>query len=81
MRSINAPIITKITRVGQPYIDEPIYITHEPKKDLVSPLARSLAEIYRYKLQDPVKELVGYQMVRLNWKRPDKNGNLVPRDK
>lgn len=76
---MRAPIKTEITKVGQPYVDEPIYFIHEPKKELVSQVARELSVIYGYKLPEPIRELRGYQMVRLNWKRPDENGNLVPR--
>ena len=85
------PIKTQIKKVGQSYVDEPVYL--EPAKRLFSPIAESVAEAFgnvRYYVDEnnvgrrertdvPKRILSAYQMVKLNWVKPSCKGAVTPR--
>lgn len=77
---MTTPIRTEITE-GARYFDEPLYETHMPRPDLITPVAVGLAEAFKSHMPTPIRELVGYQKVRLRWMEPDGNGGLVPKKK
>lgn len=77
---MRAPIRTEV-REGAPYVDEPVYDTHRPKPELVSPIALGICDAYRLPTVKPINELVGHQRTRFRWMRPDGKGGLIPKEK
>ena len=69
----NLPILTEI-KDGQPYVDEPVYNTLNPKK-----LRKAIQQAMRVHISQPIKILIAYNHVKLRWMEPDGNGGLVPR--
>jgi hypothetical protein len=62
---IGAPIKTSI-KYGQPYYDEPVYFEHNPR-----PTVKAVAAAIGEKEPEKVMELIAYQMVKLNWIKPE----------
>lgn len=59
------PLRTRITRVGQPYVDEPVYA--EPKP--ISEIDRAIRQLFGSRI--PQRVLVRYETKRLRWVKPD----------
>lgn len=78
---MTAPLKTKITHDGQRYVDEPIYETLHPRRELTTPLAQSVAEAFGHQAPAAIHALLGHERVRLRWMTSDGKGGLKPREK
>lgn len=63
---------TAIEREGQPYVDDPVYVRPNP----VSLIQASVARAFGIRLPVPLQ--IGYERVRLRWRKPDGKGGLRP---
>jgi hypothetical protein len=68
-------VLDKVLRVGQEFIDEPIYV--KPRGEHMTLIARSLRIAYGRKDQKPI--LVRHERVKLRWMKPSPDGKLIPR--
>lgn len=60
---------TGIERIGQPYVDDPIFVA--PRSDLLSPLGMAISAAFNDGAPDiPPRLVVGHERVKLNWVRP-----------
>lgn len=64
-------IRTVIAKEGQSYLDRPVVA--EPKR--ISPAAAAVQDAFNAPVSKPL--MLGYERVRLNWMRPNSNGDLV----
>lgn len=62
---------------GQRYVDEAVMTM--PRKELLSPLARSVASMVGNGVTDPIQ--TGWNRVRLRWMKPGLDGRLVSIEK
>lgn len=80
MMAKHPPLRTRVTREGQPYVDEPIEV--RPRKEAMpSPIGMAVAAAFgedKPKVPQPIT--VGYELVRLRWMRPDGKGGLTPKN-
>lgn len=66
---------TTITKEGQPYVDEPVFVS--PKPELDTTIAQVVRAIFG---RPPLRRiLLGYQRTRLRWVKPDGKGGVVAR--
>lgn len=68
------PIITEVTRVGQPYFDDPIFDRIPPKA-----MVNAIITAFGGAPLRVVKIVIAYQHTKLRWMRPNGKGRLVPR--
>ena len=64
-----------IKHVGQRYVDEPKYLTVEPKG---KPLQNAVARVFGSPPKQPIRILTHHERVRLRWMKPDGHGGLMP---
>lgn len=84
---MNAPVL-EITRHGQPFVDEPVYVTVSKARPVSLAVNRALASLRPQdstapqgpRIEPVIQHLSHYDRVRLKWMRPDGNGGFVPRD-
>lgn len=82
--------VTSIDKVGQHFVDEPVYA--EPRCDLRTPLVGALAEVFGHtkirlnkfgaleKYRTDVQTLlIRHERTKLRWMKPGPDGKLVPR--
>lgn len=70
-------LITAITREGQPFYDEPVYVEISKAKPLALAIAQACPGGQRIK--PTIEQLSHHERVRLHWMRPDTDGGLVMR--
>lgn len=66
--------VTAITREGQKFFDEPVFIEHTVR----TAIADAVTRISRRRLPR-IETLDHYERVPLRWMKPDGKGGIVPR--
>ena len=79
MSSSPKPLRTAITHEGQPYVDEPVYVSPKPVSQLAFSVSAAFNDGQPSADLNKKRLLVGYQMTRLKWMKPDGKGGLKPR--
>lgn len=64
---MSAPIVTEVTRHGQPYVDEPIYTTLAPRSELTSLVAHGIISAFGGSMPQAKRVITGYTRVFLQW--------------
>ena len=67
----NLPILTTIERMGQAYVDEPVYVKPKMMSEIEYSIARLFnnAEVVARRTPQPI--LLAYQHIKLNWIKPN----------
>ena len=65
-----------IKHAGQRYVDEPKYLTVEPKNKIMQ---NAVARAFGSKPLKDIRILTHYERVQLRWMKPDGHGGLVPK--
>ena len=68
-------IKTIIEEDGQKFIDSPVKVLVSHPK----PLSKILAYIFNSHIPKTIDYISHYERTHLQWMRPDKNGELIPR--
>ena len=67
-------VIEAINKVGQKFVDDPVYINQKPETQLSASVRAAFGDF-----QKPKPILIRHDRVRLRWMEPDGKGGMVPR--
>jgi hypothetical protein len=81
-RTMTKHLKTEISRIGQPYVDDPVFEVVSKANTLALSIGAGLQANFKtpgVPMQPSIEQQTGHERVRLRWMKPDGQGGLVPR--